>query len=78
MTHIFPSQTRRRLLRGAAEAAALSPFLHALARAQDDPVAAATARLQDAIVAAALGGRPARCLGASPPSTGFSCPRARI
>jgi len=58
MTHIFSSQTRRRLLRGAARAAALSPFLHAWARAQTDSVAAATVRLQDAIVTAALAGRP--------------------
>ena len=56
MTHIFSSQTRRRLLRSAACAAALSPMLRRAARA--DPVADATVRLQDALVKAALAGRP--------------------
>jgi uncharacterized secreted repeat protein (TIGR03808 family) len=57
MTHLFLPQTRRRLLRGAAQAAALTPFFHAIARAQGDAAAAATARLQEDIVAAALAGR---------------------
>jgi uncharacterized secreted repeat protein (TIGR03808 family) len=53
-------QTRRRLLASAAKAAALLPLYRQLARAQSDPVAAATVELTEGIGAAALAGRPFR------------------
>ncbi len=55
---LYIPQTRRRLLGSIARAAALIPFYQGLARANSDPVGAATADLLKGLSEAALAGRP--------------------